>query len=562
MQIRPILIIVLTLLLFTINSNATTYYISTTGNDSNSGTTPASSWKTINKVNTFSLSVGDSVLFKRNDIWRGQLIPQSGIFGTSNYYGAYSSGDNPTILGSLNFSNLSDWTNTGGNVWKCNATFSTDIGNIIFNNATSVGFKKWNLIDLQSQNDFWFNLSSNELLIYSTSNPGNIYTEIELALRKDIINQQNKNFITFENLSIKYGAAHGFGGGNTSNIIINSCNISFIGGGDLDMDGTIRYGNGVEFWGNASNNTVSKCKIWEIYDTGVTNQNHTNTVTQHNIKYQNNLIWNCGLSSFEFWCKPETSITSDIYFENNTCLFAGGGWGIQRPDYHGIHVLISSNTSQTDTVYIKNNIFFEAQRTIYAFEDNANGQYELDYNVIYQPTANDILFAFFPSNQIYTYSNSSTYTNTVNKDVNSVFGNPNFTNLSVLDFSLLNTSIAIDAGTNTNIIDDFEYNSRPYNKIFDIGAYEYSEPLGITDNEYSKIIIVYPNPTNQSFRVRFDDKNKCKLHLYNTNGQRIMAIENYSNNQEIKINNLKEGIYTFTISDSKIIATGKVLIQK
>ena len=562
MQIRTIFII-LTLFL-TINSNGSTYYISTnTGNDSNSGTTAALAWKTLNKINSFSFSVGDSILFKRNEIWRGQLIPQSGISGASNYYGAYSTGENPTILGSLNFSNISDWTNIDGNIWKCDTTFSTDIGNIIFDNATSVGFKKWNLDDLQSQNDFWFDLSSNELLIYSTSNPGSIYTEIELALRQDIINQQNTSFITFENLSIKYGAAHGFGGGNTANIIINSCNISFIGGGDLKMDGTIRYGNGVEFWGNASNNTVSKCEIWEIYDTGVTNQNHTTTVLQHNIKYQNNLIWNCGLSSFEFWCKPATSTTSNIYFENNTCLFAGGGWGIQRPDYYGIHVLISSNTAQTDSIFIKNNIFFEAQRTIYAFEDNANGQYELDYNVIYQPGANDTLFAFFPSNQIYTYSNFLTYTSTLNKDVNSVVGNPDFTSLSGLDFSLLNTSIAIDAGTNTNITEDFEGNPRPYNGVFDIGAYEFSEPLGITENMYSKKMIVYPNPTNSSFRISFDNINKCKLNLYNINGQLIISIENYSNNKEIKIGNLKNGTYTFTLStNSEIIETGKILIQK
>ena len=562
MQIRKTLIIFTSLL--TINSTAATYYISSnTGNDLNSGTTAGLAWKTLNKINSFSFSVGDSILFKRNEIWRGQLSPQSGLPGVNNYYGAYSTGEKPTILGSLNFSDISNWTNIGGNIWKCDTTFATDIGNIVFDNATSVGFKKWNLADLQNQNDFWFDLSSNELMIYSTSNPGSIYTEIELALRKDIVNHQNRSFITFENLSVKYGAAHGFGGGNTSNIIISSCDISYIGGGDLNMDGTIRYGNGVEFWGNASNNTVSKCKIWEIYDTGITNQNHTIPVSQNNIKYQNNLIWNCGLSSFEFWCKPSTSTVDDIYFENNTCLFAGSGWGIQRPDYYGVHVLISGNIAQTDTVYIRNNIFFEAQRTIYAFQDSANGQYELDYNVIYQPTANDTLFAFFPSNQIYTYLDSSAYTNTLNKDVNSIFGNPDFTNLTGLNFSLLNTSIAIDAGTNTNIIDDFEYTPRPVNGIYDIGAYEFSGPLEISENEFSKTIAVYPNPTNSSFRVSFIQKSECLLNIYDIMGQRIMSIDSYSNNQEIKIGNISNGTYTFTLSDnSGIIETGKIVIRK
>lgn len=562
MPVRVIFILLTSLL--TLNSHATIYYVSsTTGSDLNSGTTTSSAWKTLDKVNSFSFSIGDSILFKRNEIWRGQLIPQSGLSGANTYYGAYSTGEKPTILGSLSFSESSDWLNVGGNTWKCDTTFSTDIGNILLDNATSIGVKKWNLTDLQNQNDYWFDLTTNELVMYSESNPGSMYSEIELALRRDIINHQSRSFVTFENLGVKYGAAHGFGGGNTSNIIINSCDISYIGGGDLNMDGTIRYGNGVEFWGNASNNSVSKCKIWEIYDTGLTNQNHTTPVSQNNIKYQNNLIWNCGLSSFEFWCKPSTSIVADIYFENNTCLFAGSGWGTQRPDYYGVHVLISGNTAQTDTVYVRNNILFEAQRTVYAFQDSANGQYELNYNAIYQPTANDTLFAFFPSNQIYSYLDSDEYTDALNIDVNSIFGDPDFTNLTQLDFSLLPTSMAIDAGTNTNIIDDFENTPRPVNGIYDIGAYEFSGPTEIPENYHSKTLVVYPNPTINSFRISSIEKNGCLLTLYDNSGQRILSIDNYSNNQEIRMGNMPNGMYMFTLSDnSGIIETGNFLIQK
>ncbi len=563
MKIRIILII-LTLLL-TFNSNATTYYISiSTGNDSNSGTLASLPWKTLNKVNSFSFSPGDSILFKRSEIWRGQLTPQSGNLSNRIYYGAYSNGTNPTILGSLNFSNLSDWTNIGGNIWKCNTTFSTDIGNILFDNATNVGVKKWNLIDLQIQDDFWFDLTTNELSLYSTSNPASIYSEIELALRKDIINQQNTGYIIYEYLSVKYGGAHGFGGGNTTNIAIKSCEISYIGGGDLNMDGTIRYGNGVEFWGNASNNTVEKCKIWEIYDTGLTNQNHTTTATQQNIKYQNNIIWNCGLSSFEYWNRPSTSTTSNIYFENNTCINVGYGWGTQRPDYHGIHILIDNNTAQTDTIYIRNNIIYNAKRSIYAVEDNINGFIELDYNVIYQSSPSDTLFVSFPSFTVYLYSGFPTYKITTQKDLNSLTGNPDFTNFSGNDFSLLSSSIAIDVGVNLNILDDFEGNSRPYNGIFDIGAYEYSNPLSIDDNELIRSIIIYPNPSNEYFRISFSGKEKnYTLNLYNINGQKVISIEDYFTDKLINIKHLNSGIYWVNLNKgSEIIETGKILIQK
>ncbi|MDA3928349.1 MAG: hypothetical protein PF541_05280 [Prolixibacteraceae bacterium] len=261
MKLNFIIITVLTCILFiSLNSEATTYYISSNGgNDANSGISIDLPWKTINQVNSFAFVAGDSILFKKNEIWRGQLLPRSGNSSSDVYHGAYSSGKFPTILGSLCFNNPSDWISIGGNIWKCNKSFLTDIGNIIFNNSTAVGFKKWNLKELQNQNEFWYNLSSRELLIYSTSNPASLYSKIELALRKHIINQQNTSFVTYENISIKYGGAHGFGGGNTTNITVKSCEISYIGGGDLNMDGKIRFGNGIEFWGNASNIIVEIC---------------------------------------------------------------------------------------------------------------------------------------------------------------------------------------------------------------------------------------------------------------------------------------------------------------
>jgi hypothetical protein len=44
--------------------SGTTYYVSSTGNDSNSGTSKSSAWKTINKVNSFVFKAGDGVLFQ------------------------------------------------------------------------------------------------------------------------------------------------------------------------------------------------------------------------------------------------------------------------------------------------------------------------------------------------------------------------------------------------------------------------------------------------------------------------------------------------------------------
>lgn len=45
-------------------NNTNIYYISPSGNDSHTGTTPQTTWQTISRVNTINLSPGDKVLFE------------------------------------------------------------------------------------------------------------------------------------------------------------------------------------------------------------------------------------------------------------------------------------------------------------------------------------------------------------------------------------------------------------------------------------------------------------------------------------------------------------------
>lgn len=54
-------------------STGTCYYVSSTGNDSNDGLTVDTPIKTIAKANTIKLKAGDSLLFKRGDIFTGNL---------------------------------------------------------------------------------------------------------------------------------------------------------------------------------------------------------------------------------------------------------------------------------------------------------------------------------------------------------------------------------------------------------------------------------------------------------------------------------------------------------
>jgi hypothetical protein len=57
---------------------ATTYYISPSGNDANSGKSPGLAWKTVGNVNSLDLKPGDTVLFQAGETFSGNLYFDSG----------------------------------------------------------------------------------------------------------------------------------------------------------------------------------------------------------------------------------------------------------------------------------------------------------------------------------------------------------------------------------------------------------------------------------------------------------------------------------------------------
>ena len=247
---------------------------------------------------------------------------------------------------------------------RCNQPIplAVDVGNIIFDHGQSTGVKRWSKSDLRQDGDYFYDARSWQVKLRSDINPAVRHRSIELALRKHIIDQGGRGYVTYENLDLRYGAAHGMGGGGTRHITARGCDISFIGGGLQHMrpDGKpVRFGNGIEFWAGARDCLVEDCRLWEIYDAALTNQGDGTNV-QENITYRRNVIWNSEYS-FEFWNRGPASRACNIVFEHNTCVDAGRGWGYrQRPDPNGRHLMFYDNSSATTNVLIRYNIFCNA----------------------------------------------------------------------------------------------------------------------------------------------------------------------------------------------------------
>lgn len=85
------------------------------GNDGAAGTSPATAWQTLTKLNGQSLTSGDTVFFNRGDVFPGRLnLTRTGAAGNPVVYTTYGTGAKPIITGYIT---LSTWTNNGGNIY-------------------------------------------------------------------------------------------------------------------------------------------------------------------------------------------------------------------------------------------------------------------------------------------------------------------------------------------------------------------------------------------------------------------------------------------------------------
>lgn len=83
----------------TSNAFAKSYYVKNGGNDNADGTSDATAWATVGKVNKFSFSTGDDVYFKAGDTWSGAdlAIDWSGTSGDRVVVGSYYMSGSETV---------------------------------------------------------------------------------------------------------------------------------------------------------------------------------------------------------------------------------------------------------------------------------------------------------------------------------------------------------------------------------------------------------------------------------------------------------------------------------
>ena len=347
------------------------YYVSANGSDLNDGKSPEFPWKTLLRVNSAVNRDNKKracVCFKRGEIFRGQLQACSNVA-----YTAYGAGEKPVICGSGENGAYPDkWRlcSEGKNVWEYEKEL-TDVGSVFFNGGEGYAVKlcpdisdgkyEYGIEKLENNqflssipaadavrlnNNTAVELKGKLYLRCDAGNPGEVYSSIEFSERSYIITipYYSEN-ILIDNLAVRFGGAHGIGGGFTDNLTVQNCEVGFIGGGiqsyifnaENNIYSVVRYGNGVELHSYCSGYTVRNCWVHDIYDAGLTHQqgeNHSVGLLFKDVSYVGNLIENC-IYSIEYFAKKSrrngaTVLMENIYIADNIMRNAGCGFGSQR----------------------------------------------------------------------------------------------------------------------------------------------------------------------------------------------------------------------------------------
>lgn len=406
------------------------YYVSSTGT-SKTGTNENDpmSYETANSKTYRS---GDTILFKKGDTFYGTFNPT--ILQTDDEittFSSYGEGDLPNMSGYKIVSSKDSWQVHEDGIFKVNLTDtqcfsglmttdsnSVNVGFLEDNNGTKYFNKKGTLGELENQYDFYCDESY--LYMKSDENPYSKLGELKLATRTNLFIMHSN--IKIENIEFSGTGAHAIVGSDesTKNIEISNNIIQDIGGSYLR--GTIRYGNGIEFYGtNVSNALIHDNIIRNTYDVGFTIQgtqgSGKNVVVKENVFVSNS-------QDSEIWESGSATGVESYEFTNNISINAGRGWGYEaREDkYAAAHILFWQYLLVNTDIYFHDNIVYNPRRIYFIEQTNKTNIFfqksefiRSDYNT-YLLGEDTKIFRDF-----YSVEEKDTFVSEYKKDVHSTF---------------------------------------------------------------------------------------------------------------------------------------------
>jgi len=379
------------------------YISARTGDDAADGRTPATAWRTAERLRGEALAPGAFVLFERGGIYRGSVSTRPGVT-----YTAYGEGRKPRIYVSPeDGADPAKWERTEvEGIWRYKIG-EYDVGTLVFDGGRAhavkivpvghgdgtftqqFGGRPFNngYADLACDLHFWHDYSAKAkfqphakgtgyLYLRSGENPGSRFKSIEFSIRRSGFSVGRNDGVTIDNMCVMYVGAHGIGAGTVKDLKVTNCEFGWIGG-SIQAEGIFgrawptRFGNAVEIYGGCDGFTVERCYVHDVYDAGLTHQysitlsGGEKPVMQKNVRYADNAIERCNYSIEYFLsgvkgADRDPSRMENVVIENNYMRDAAVGFCRQRPDVTtGAHIKgwRGSLRNRASGFVVKGNVF-------------------------------------------------------------------------------------------------------------------------------------------------------------------------------------------------------------
>ncbi len=461
-------------------NNGGVYYVSTSGNDNNSGTL-SKPWRTIQKA-AKTLVAGETVLI-RAGTYRETIIPT--YSGTAGNYITYANYPNEVVIVDGNGINLSNPLEGLINVKN---KHYIKIQDLTIQNSKNIGVYVSgtnnpkvlssniilsNLKVLNSNNEAIKVFLGDQILIENSYTKESVSSGIGVWHSSNIIVDNNK-VVNARNLPMPQGHEECITISFVSNFEIKNNVVyfenfnNFLGAAGIDIknssyDGSIHhnyvhsfYQDGaiyLDAWEAGLNGTPSLHNV-NIYSNRI---EHAGGVsigserggTVENINIYNNIVIDSNYSGILLHATGGNGLRKNININNNTIYRSTGNGGA------GIYIA----TANIDTIIIKNNIVDFGPKWV--------GQITLAYPSVKNKITVDRNLTWGRTEC------SEAFPNCIELNNGTIRADPLFVNPTGLDLRLKDNSPAINSGLTIPVVNsDFIGNVRPLGGAYDLGVYE------------------------------------------------------------------------------------------
>ncbi len=537
-----------------LSAKAVNYYVATTGNDTNTGTTTTAPFKTIQKA-LDKVIAGDKInvlggIYKERLIWKtsgtaAAPITLTNYNGSIVYVDGSSGGTNTTQNQLLKISTKSHFVISS--IQFRNNYGASAGGILISGEGTNIS-----VLNCKIFNVGW---TTSKTTIPTSGNNASPF----LVLGQTAVGFTN---VTVTGNQI-YNCIPGYSecltiNGNVDNFMVSNNSVYNNTNIGIDIAGRWAWTGApasVNFARNGTvrDNIVYNCVSLVASSAGIYVDGAQNILIERNKCYSNGV-------GFSIGCENAGFTVSDIILRDNICY-----------NNKGVGMYFGSNnaTSQVTNSTVSNNTFFknstaEQWGAEIALQNTANCKINQNIFVPNNNLAVAIGIWGYTTTSLTADYNLFWRTTGITSNIlasvtatNSVYGDPKLANISTKDFHLVTGSKAINAGHPTFVAAanelDFDKTTRVKMARVDIGAYENTlvtlSPAITSPNTNVSFrgTTAYPNPTTGLVQVSLLQK-ALTLDVVSAEG-RVMEHRSLDDSlqQNIDISTLPEGIYVFKI---------------